>query len=291
MRLVYGAVFSLLWVHVALAADKPNLFRYDNSQPLNIEDKSSEKHGAVTVNDFTFNDVAGQSTRAYLVVPEGSGPFAAVLYVHWLGDPATSNRSQFLNEAEELGGHGVVALLVDMPWSDPRWFDNRKLADDHAFSIRQVQNLRRALDILLQRPDVDRKCVAYVGHDFGAIYGAILIGVDPRVRYAVFMAATPILSDWFLLGSKIQGEEREAYIKKMTPLDPINFIGEAKSVPVLLQFATHDEYITKEKAELFAISASEPKEFHWYEAGHEMNAQAASERIVWLETQLKLVKK
>jgi fermentation-respiration switch protein FrsA (DUF1100 family) len=103
------------------------------------------------------------------------------------------------------------------------------------------------------------------------------------------MAGTPILSDWFLLGSQIQGAERDAYIKKLAPLDPVNFIGKAKSVPLLLQFATTDKFIPKDKAELFANSASEPKEFRWYEAEHELNAQAATERVTWLETQLKLI--
>ena len=74
----------------------------------------------------------------------------------------------------------------------------------------------------------------------------------------------------------------------MAPLDPVNFIGKAKSVPLLLQFATNDKFIAKNKAELFANSASEPKELRWYEAEHELNTQAVTERITWLETQLKL---
>jgi dienelactone hydrolase len=288
MKIAKWLYLGLLCVHLTWAADNNKLFRYDSSQRLNISENSSEVHGTIVVHDISFDDVAGQRMNAYLVVPQGKGPFAAVLYVHWLGDPETSNRTQFLKEAEDLAQHGAVALLVDMPWSVSGWFTNRKLADDYEFSVRQVQNLRRSVDVLLQRPDVDRKRVAYVGHDFGATYGAILIGVDARIRYAVLIAATPILSDWFLLGAKIQGDERQAYIQKMAPLDPTNFIGKVKSVPVLLQFATTDKFISRDKAELFVRSASEPKEFHWYEAGHEMNAQAATERAAWLEMQLKL---
>ncbi|HSS97333.1 MAG TPA: hypothetical protein VLK33_09895 [Terriglobales bacterium] len=278
----------LLYTQISFAAEKQNLFRYDASQPLNIEEKSAEERGGVVVHDIRFNDVAGQSMSAYLITPKGKGPFASILYVHWLGDPETSNRTQFLKEAEEVAQHGAIALLIDMPWAVQGWFRNRSLRDDYDFSIRQVQNLKRAIDLLAQRSDVDRKRIAYVGHDFGATYGAILLGTDSRIRYAVLMAGTPVLSDWFLLGSQIQGEEREAYIKKMGPLDPVNFIGKAKPVPLLLQFATKDKFIPKDKAELFVSSAVEPKEFRWYEAEHELNAQAATERITWLETQLKL---
>lgn len=288
MRAISWLFCLFLFTQISFSAEKHNLFRYDISQPLSIEEKSVEEHGSVIVHDIRFNDVAGQSTSAYLVTPKEKGSFAAILYVHWLGDPETSNRTQFLKEAEDVSRHGAIALLIDMPWAVQGWFRNRDLRDDYDFSIRQVQNLQRAIDLLAQRPDVDRKRITYVGHDFGATYGAILLGTDTRIRYAVLMAGTPILSDWFLLGSQIQGEQREAYIKKMAPLDPINFIGKTKSVPLLLQFATRDKFIPKDKAELFANSASEPKEFRWYEAEHELNAQAVSERITWLEMKLKL---
>lgn len=288
MKITRWLICLFFCAQLSSAADKQDLFRYDSSQPLNIEEKSSEDHAGFTIRDIRFNDAAGQSMTAYLVVPQGKGPFAAVLYVHWLGEPETSNRTQFLKEAEEVASHGAIALLVDMPWSVSGWFRNRNMKDDYDFSIRQVQNLRRALDVLTQRPDVDRKRIAYVGHDFGATYGAMLLGVDSRVRYVVLMAGTPILSDWFLLGAKIEGEERQAFIQKMAPLDPTNFIGKAKSVPLLLQFATNDKFIAKDKAELFANSAAEPKEFRWYEAEHGLNLQAATERMVWLETKLKL---
>ena len=44
-----------------------------------------------------------------------------------------------------------------------------------------MKDLRRALDVLLAQPGVDPKRIAYVGHDFGAMYGAVLAGVDRRV--------------------------------------------------------------------------------------------------------------
>src|SRR5262249_14280790 len=153
------------------------------------------------------------------------------------------------------------------------WFQNRSLGDDYAFSVRQVQNLRRSLDVLSQRRDVDRKRIAYLGHDFGATFGAIMLGVDQRVSYAVLMAGTPVLSDWYLLGSKLQGAERDAYVKRMALLDPINFLARTHAT-LLLQFSANDRFISKDKAELFANSAKE-KDLRWYDAQHELNAQAA----------------
>ena len=45
-------------------------------------------------------------------------------------------------------------------------------------------------------PQIDEARLAYVAHDFGAMYGAVLAGVDPRPQWYVLMAGTPVFSDW-----------------------------------------------------------------------------------------------
>ncbi len=285
------SILHLLWAlfsmcALAFPADY-GLFRYDASSPLGIQQKGTETSGTIDVRDISFSGATGESIKAYLVAPQGSGPFAGILYVHWLGTPATSNRTEFLQEAKKLAQQRkVVSLLVEMPWSQPKWFRQRKLDDDYEFSVRQVKNLRRALDVLLSEKGVDAKQIAYVGHDFGAMYGALLLAVDPRVHYAVLMSGTPIFSDWFLLDSDLKGAAREKYIASMAPLDPLNFVGHAKSVPILFQFASHDEYVSAERAKLFAASAHDPKQVMTYDAGHELNEAAAADRIKWLTAKL-----
>ena len=44
------------------------------------------------------------------------------------------------------------------------------------------------LDVLLANSRVDPKRVAYVGHDFGAMYGMVMTGVDQRVSVAAWAA-------------------------------------------------------------------------------------------------------
>src|SRR5215831_15224530 len=80
------------------ASDVNILFNYDNKADLNIHEASVEKRGSVAVHDITFVGVK-DPVPAYLVVPDGKGPFAGILYVHWLGDPSTTNRTEFLDEA------------------------------------------------------------------------------------------------------------------------------------------------------------------------------------------------
>ena len=273
---------------LASATDK-TLFSGGATPELNVVDKVTETNASLVVHEISFSGVDGERLHASLVSPQKAGPHAAILFVHWLG-PVNSDRSEFLAEAKSLAGDGAISLLVDMPWSVPKWFASRKLPDDYEFSIRQVKNLRRTLDVLLLQKDVDKRRVALVGHDFGAMYGSLLAGTDPRVHYAVFMSATPVFSDWFLLGAKIEGREREEYKARMAPLDPTNFAAPKNSLPVLFQFSKHDEYVPDARAQLFFQSASAPKEVLWYDAGHELNAQAADDREKWLKAKLKLAR-
>ena len=62
----------------------------------------------------------------------------------------------------------------------------------------------------------------------------------------------------------------------------------AAPAPVLLQFGTMDEHVSKERANASIAAASEPKKVIWYEAGHGLNKQAVTDRMIWLSEQLKL---
>ena len=69
----------------------------------------------------------------------------------------------------------MTSLLIDAMWSAPDWCDKgRSTGADYANSIAQVIDLRRSLDVLLAQPDIDRNRIAYVGHDFGAMYAHII---------------------------------------------------------------------------------------------------------------------
>ncbi|MEO8359616.1 MAG: hypothetical protein ABI672_06270, partial [Vicinamibacteria bacterium] len=129
------------------------LFNYDATIPLGSVEKGVEKKDGAIIRDVTFDALTGKALAAYIVSPaEGKGPFAAVLWVHWLGEPATTNRTEFLNEATKLASQGVVSVLVDTMWStavNPDWFGKRVPEEDYANSIKQVIALRRGMDLLM----------------------------------------------------------------------------------------------------------------------------------------------
>ncbi|AOS44420.1 Alpha/beta hydrolase family protein [Lacunisphaera limnophila] len=272
----------------AVAAEPdPAIFAYDRTASFNVQEAGRETRGAALVRDITFTP-AGQPVKAYVVSPVTSaGPHAAILYVHWLGDPATTNRTQFLAEAIALAGRGVVSLLVEGMWAQPDWYKNRVPEQDHAHAVRQVIELRRAMDLLLAQPGIDPARVAFVAHDFGAMYGMIAEAQDRRARTYVFLAPTPHFIDWFLF--RQQPKDLAAYSAQLAPLDPVNFVGRLAPAPVFFQFAAKDFYVTAEEAAEFYAAAGPRKHMATYAADHGLHPpEVAADRMAWLIRELGL---
>ena len=182
---------------------------------------------------------------AVLVAPDAAPKNApAVLWVHWLGEVATTNHTEFMSDAQALAKRGVVSLLVDMPWSQAKWFtDLRAPDDDYAATIAQIVSLRRALDCLSAVKGVDKTRIAYVGHDFGAMDGALLLAADDRPAYAVLMAPTLSYWEWYLLGK--QPADPAAYVARMSAFDLPGWLARGKQKATLLQFGQNDEYVAQ----------------------------------------------
>lgn len=270
------------------------MFDYDSSKPFNIRVISTQQRGGAQVQDITFDSaILDKPTAAYLVRPsERQENLAAVLYVHWYETPSpTSNRTQFLDEAVEIAGQGVVSLLIETMWSEQAWFGERRYADDYPHSVRQVIELRRALDVLLAQPGVDPTRVAYVGHDFGAMYGALLANAEARARSYVLIAGTGDFTHWFLFGSadgKLEGAARDAFVAQMQPLAPTQHITSAKG-RFFFQFGETDRFVPRERAIEFYMAAPTPKRIATYESEHDMeHAIIRYDRLAWLTDELGL---
>jgi dienelactone hydrolase len=263
------------------------IYDYNQSAPLDLKVDKTEVHDGIEVRDITFAGVTGGRTAAYLVIPKTNGPHPAALMVHWYApEEHDSNRTQYLEQAVDLAKQGVVSLLPETMWSEPKWFPARNRADDYDASVRSVKELRRALDVLLRQSGADKKRVAFVGHDFGAMYGALLITVDRRPTVYALQAFTNEMSHWYLYGPKMPEADRKQFIAKLKPMDAVEHLGNASPAPVLLQFGTTDVHVSKGRAEAIIAATSEPKKVIWYEAGHGLNGQAVKDRMTWLKEQL-----
>lgn len=163
----------------------PQAFEYDASAPLDIQEAGVEQRGDVAVHDISYASPKGGRVPAYLVVPGGTGPFAAVIWGHWyMPKSPVMNRKEFLDEAVLLAHAGVVSLLPDGPIARPGHVEDADPISEKNVNelIQQIVDMRRGADLLLARKDVDPSRLAYVGHSYDAEVGGFLSGLASGSR-------------------------------------------------------------------------------------------------------------
>jgi dienelactone hydrolase len=269
---------------------KPSqIFAYDSAVPFDLKETATTDQEGAIVKDVNYAAYASRHGRikAYLVRPRGAGPFAGVVFFHWLGKPK-GDRTQFLDEAVALSKQGVVSLLIQgyFPWTE----QPSDGPSDRQRIIDQTIEVRRALDLLLLQKGVDQKRVAFVGHDYGSMFGALAAGSERRVRTWVLIAGLGNFSDWSLKYWPVTAKGgNDAYQRAVGDLDPMRHVSHAAPATLLFQFAETDHYITREAATAYFAEASQPKQVNWYKAEHDMNVEVArNDRREWLTKELRL---
>ncbi|HEY3056936.1 MAG TPA: dienelactone hydrolase family protein [Thermoanaerobaculia bacterium] len=215
---------------------------------------------------ITFPSSKGGVVPAYLVRGAARIPARrpAVIFMHWgLGD-----RHAFLDDALTLSNYGVTSLLIDAPFNRPNG-----PKDENEDLLQAVADVRKGVDLLSARNDVDPKRIGFVGLSYGAHVGALLAAQEPRFRALVLAGG---------LASNSEAEKNPA----LAPYDAEKWINKPHTAPIFLQFARNDEYISRAQADRFIKAASDPAVFKWYEGNHQFNAAARADRSSWLATEL-----
>ena len=278
------------------------LFDYDKSKGAAAKlTHTEERGGGVQIFDFSFDSPIHGRVPGTLVLPPGKGPFPVILYGHWMMEGSQlRNRREFLEEAVVMARTGAMSVLLDSPLvrPDPPTEKDPDLAGPQA-QMQMVKEWRRALDIILARPDVDPARVAYVGHSFNAGVGAKLAGVEKRIGSLVLMANQYSLREYLydeqnasmVAQRKKEGDAAvEAYLQKSPWHDSRPFAERSAPAAVFLQYGRNDKPLPESAAKLSFARFAEPKRMEFYDSGHELNAAARLDRALWLQKRLKLSK-
>ncbi|MGB7925906.1 MAG: acetylxylan esterase [Pyrinomonadaceae bacterium] len=271
-------------------------FDYDTKAPLDIKEHGVEERGGIKVHDISYTSPKGGQVSAYLVVPAGRGPFAGLVFMH----PDYGARTAFLSEALLMAEAGAVSLLIDAPYrrSEPsrRTFDFTKPEGNRDLFIQTIIDLRRGVDLLASRSDVDAKRIGYVGHSYGGSMGGVLASVEKRIKAYVLMAGDPSWTTSLRSGTDPNSEgvrkaftkeQIDKYIEVTAPFDAIHYIDHAKPAALLFQFARYDVEIPEAVGTRYTQAASMPKLVKWYDVGHELdNVEALRDRAAWLRKEI-----
>lgn len=272
------------------------VFDYDQESPLAVEVLAAHQRDGVVVEDLTYASPRGGKVPAYLIVPQRAGPCAGLIFVHW----GEGDREEFVEEARAFARRGAVSLCLDAPHRRPEALRSAAYHPREApqeAEIQLITDVRRAIDVLTTRPDVDPDRLGYVGHSYGATFGGVLAGVEKRIKAFVLMAGYVSLTDSYRVSAHpaiaqaraaTSPERWDRFLRLMEPLDAVHCIGQAAPSAVFFQFALQDEFVTEEESRRYEQAASEPKLARWYDCRHAFNEQARQDRLHWLSQELAL---
>ena len=188
--------------------------------------------------EVTFEDAAGHAKLAgTLTVPQGAGPFPAVVLVSGSG-PNTRNEpimshQLFLVLADHLTRHGIAVLRYDKRGTGASTGDYAKA------TTQDFANDADAAAIYLRgRKEVDPAKVGLIGHSEGGLIVPMVAVADPKVDFIVMMAGPgvdgeKVLSEQGRLISKAMGLSDEKVAKSSALRDQLIAIVRTEPDPAL----------------------------------------------------------
>jgi pimeloyl-ACP methyl ester carboxylesterase len=199
------------------------------------------------------NAKAGITLSGTLTVPEGKGPFPAVIMISGSGPQ---------NRNEELLGHKPFLIIADyltrQGFAVFR-YDDRGVAEStgdfsKATSADFTDDAESALNFLLTRPEIDSKKIGFAGHSEGGLIAPMVAARNKKTAFIILLAGPGVNGEEILklqqrlIGEKMGESEKdialsEEVTKKASELLRKNTPGD-QLLPQLQQYGA--ERIAKE---------------------------------------------
>jgi dienelactone hydrolase len=220
-------------------------------------------------------------------VPRGDGTLRrpAVLCLHILHGNFELERIT----CSTLAAHGIPALMIKLPYygerspADSRW---RLLTDPQVFlgaMPQGIADVRRGIDVLVSRPEVNPQAVGAIGISLGGIVAATAAAQEPRIARAVLILAGGDLDH--IIHHARETRELSQRLRKLAPdvraevetalaqVDPLNSAAQlrarAQQGRVLMVNAAEDEVIPPDCTRRLATALGIADRVRWLDGlGH-----------------------
>lgn len=150
----------------------------------------------------------GVQLAGTLTVPEGAGPFPAVLLISGSGqqdrDETVFGHKPFLVLADALSRRGVAVLRVD-----DRGVGGSTGPLETATSADFATDAGASVAFLGARPEIAHDRIGLIGHSEGGTIAPLVAGADPRVAFIVLVAG-PAVSGGDLLVEQARATQQAA---------------------------------------------------------------------------------
>jgi len=269
--------------HVAAPA-QPGPFAYDAGTALAVQSRQVATGRAGSIDDLSYASPRGGRVPALLVLPASKGKHPAVVLMHGSG----GDRRELLGLAATLAARGIVAMTIDSPVARLR---TRTLPPGvpgvrrrSALLEQEVVDLRRAVDVLQSRSQVDPTRLGFLGFSAGARSGAILSGVDPRIGSFVLISggADPV-------SAYVKGAPpalRKQIVPLLQEVDPLRWIHQARPDTIFFEDGKRDQIVPRRALVALIRAAPKPQRVRWFAGGHSPNGTEQAEALAWLGERL-----
>lgn len=280
-----------------------SLLAYDASADpdFRADQPTTTDADGIRVTDVSYASAAGGRATAWLVEPPAasSGPFAGLVYLHG----SETDRTDFLDEAVAMARAGAVSLVLDAPFARrgenirPYLETYYKPEMERDMTAQAGVDVRRAFDVLSNRPNLDRERLGFIGHSWGASLGVVVASVDHRAKAWALLSPRPswtafLQSDdaYAVRKRKAYAKTWDAYIAAMRPLDALPVIDDVDGASLLLQYGTDDDVVPPNVAKQLIDATPDGTTTQTFGAGHALDAKATRARVDWLAERLSLTR-
>ena len=170
------------------------------------------------------NPASGLKLAGTLTLPQGAGPFPAVVLVTGSGtqdrDETIFGHKPFLLLAEALTRKGVAVLRVD-----DRGAGGSEAGDPAAALIPNfATDVAAGVAFLRGRPEIDPARIGLIGHSEGGMIAPLVAAQDPRIAFLVLMAAPGVDGVTLLLS-----QNRALFTAGGMPADQVEIMVKARA--------------------------------------------------------------
>lgn len=268
------------------------LYDYDRNLPLNVDERLIADTGTYRLYKVYFDSVNYVRVPALLMIPKTVDRAPCIVFLHGYG----GSKEDALAVADIAAAEGYAFISIDAVYHGERRVEGRALYstdinDTIRGFIQTVLDLRRAVDYLETRSEIDRDRIGYIGGSMGGIIGAIFIGVEPRIKAAALIVAGGNMSLMVRESEhpaippirrylEEQGISYEELQRILDPIDPLNFIARFSPRPIVFHLGRYDRIVPAEAGRQLYVRAGEPKKVYWYDAGHNLPVELVAVRIL-----------
>jgi fermentation-respiration switch protein FrsA (DUF1100 family) len=240
---------------------------------------------AVLTYRVSYQGAKGASVPGIFMTPASASQTASapcVLLLHGLG----GSKGDVLLLGIALARRGYASFAIDIaghgerPRIGGKTVDKLTTVQMHDLVATTAVDLRRAVDYVGTRPEVEKARLGFLGISLGGIIGGLFAGKEPRLQAVVLWAAG---GDWgrlfatsqhpfavqFRKTNKVSGAASAEVLEKgFVDVDPLGVINRIAPRPLLFINGTNDTIVPRPCADLLFDAAQQPKKRILLPGGH-----------------------